>query len=244
MTPQDKMGDGKMGDRRQEAAAALEVRIGHIFADRDLFDRALTHSSVGDGARKVRHNERLEFLGDRVLNLLAAERLLALDSEAREGVLSPRLAALVNGKACARVARRIGLAPALRLSGSATKIGARDSDGVLGDACEALMAAIYIDAGLEQARAFFVDAWQAEFDDPAATRDKDPKTQLQEWAQGRGLPLPRYAVVSRTGPDHAPSFNVSVTVGDFEPEVGEGKSRQEAEKSAALEMLLKREGRG
>ena len=141
---------------RLPAVEALEQRIGHSFADRDLLERALTHASVGDGARKVRHNERLEFLGDRVLNLLAAERLLALDPEAKEGVLSPRLAALVNGKACARVARRIGLAQALRLSGSASKIGARESDGVLGDACEALMAALYIDGGLDTARAFFL----------------------------------------------------------------------------------------
>ncbi|HRD26994.1 MAG TPA: ribonuclease III domain-containing protein, partial [Caulobacter sp.] len=94
---------------RLEAVAALEQRIGYVFTDRVLLERALTHASVGDGARKVTHNERLEFLGDRVLNLLAAERLLSLDPEAKEGVLSPRLAALVNGKACARVARRIGL---------------------------------------------------------------------------------------------------------------------------------------
>lgn len=228
---------------RVEAITALEARIGHAFEDRELLERALTHSSVGDGARKVRHNERLEFLGDRVLNLLAAERLLALDLEAKEGVLSPRLAALVNGKACARVARRIGLAPALRLSGSATKIGARESDGVLGDACEALMAALFIDGGLEAARAFFNEAWQDEFDNPAASRDRDPKTQLQEWAQGLALPLPRYAVVQRTGPDHAPTFTVEVTVEGFDPERGEGRSRQDGEKAAALAMLLKREGR-
>ncbi len=226
---------------RLEAIAALEAGIGHAFEDRELLERALTHSSVGDGARKVRHNERLEFLGDRVLNLLAAERLLALDLEAKEGVLSPRLAALVNGKACARVARRIGLAPALRLSGSATKIGARESDGVLGDACEALMAALYIDGGLEAARTFFNTAWQDEFDNPAAGRDRDPKTQLQEWAQARGLPLPLYAVVSRTGPDHAPTFTVEVSIQGFDPERGEGRSRQDAEKAAALAMLLRRE---
>ncbi len=228
---------------RVEAIAALESRIGHVFEDRELLERALTHASVGDGARKVRHNERLEFLGDRVLNLLAAERLLALDLDAKEGVLSPRLAALVNGKACARVARRIGLAPALRLSGSATKIGARESDGVLGDACEALMAALYIDGGLEASRAFFNTAWQDEFDNPAASRDRDPKTQLQEWAQGLGLPLPLYAVVARTGPDHAPTFTVEATVQGFDPERGEGRSRQDAEKAAALAMLLRREGR-
>lgn len=226
---------------RVEAIAALEQRIGHAFTDRDLLERALTHSSVGDGARKVNHNERLEFLGDRVLNLLAAERLLSLDHEAKEGVLSPRLAALVNGKACARVARRIGLAPALRLSGSASKIGARESDGVLGDACEALMAALYIDGGLEAARVFFTAAWQEEFDTPSNARGHDPKTRLQEWAQGRGLALPAYTVVKRTGPDHAPVFTVAVTLEGFEPERGEGKSRQEAEKAAALAMLLRRE---
>lgn len=229
---------------RVQAAEALERRIGHVFADRDLLDRALTHASVGDGARKVRHNERLEFLGDRVLNLLAAERLLSLDPEAKEGVLSPRLAALVNGKACARVARRIGLAQALRLSGSASKIGARESDGVLGDACEALMAALYIDGGLETARAFFLDAWAEEFADPDTPRGKDAKTQLQEWAQARGLPLPRYEVVKRTGPDHAPVFTVAVHIEGFPAEDAQGKSRQDAEKSAAQQMLMKREGRG
>lgn len=227
---------------RVAAVSALEERIGHVFEDRDLLERALTHASVGDGARKVRHNERLEFLGDRVLNLLAAEHLLALDDDAREGVLSPRLAALVNGKACARVARRIGLAPALRLSGSATRIGARDADGVLGDACEALMAALYLDGGLEAARTFFTAAWREEFDAPAAARGHDPKTRLQEWAQALGLPLPSYAVIKRTGPDHAPSFTVAVTIHGHDPEHGEGRSRQEAEKAAALAMLLKREG--
>lgn len=228
---------------RVSAVEALEQRIGYVFADRDLLERALTHASVGDGARKVRHNERLEFLGDRVLNLLAAERLLALDPEAKEGILSPRLAALVNGKACARVARRIGLAPALRLSGSASKIGARDSDSVLGDATEALMAALYIDGGMDVVRQFFLDAWKEEFADPAAPRSKDPKTQLQEWAQARSLPLPKYEVVSRAGPDHAPVFRVMVTLEGYPPQDGSGRSRQEAEKSAALEMLLKREGR-
>lgn len=231
-------------DRREAAIAELEVRIGHVFSDRDLLERALTHASVGDGARVVRHNERLEFLGDRVLNLLAAERLLALDPEAKEGVLSPRLAGLVNGKTCARVARRINLGPALRLSGSASKMGARDSDGVLGDATEALMAALYIDAGLDTARSFFDNAWAEEFSDPPnEARGKDAKTQLQEWAQGLGLPLPKYRIVSRSGPDHAPVFIVAVSVEGYDDEDGEGRSRQEAEKGAALSMLIKREGR-
>jgi ribonuclease-3 len=227
---------------RQAAVAQLEARIGHAFADRDLFERALTHASVGDGARKVRHNERLEFLGDRVLGLLAAERLLAMDPDSREGVLSPRLANLVNGRACARVARRIGLGDALRIAGSATKIGARENDTVLGDACEALMAALYIDGGLEAARAFFLKFWSEEFDN-AEPEAKDVKNHLQEWAQSRGLALPKYQVVSRAGPDHAPVFTVSVTVDGYPDEMGTGRSRQDAEKAAALCMLSRREGK-
>ena len=229
-------------NRRAAAIAELEARIGHVFHDRELLERALTHASVGEGATKVRHYERLEFLGDRVLNLLAAERLMSLDGEAREGELSRRLANLVNFHACADVARDIGLGEALRLSASATKIGARESDGVLGDACEALMGALYIDAGLDAVRAFFLHFWAKAFADLDAPRGKDPKTQLQEWAQGRGLALPTYEVVAREGPDHAPSFTVQVTIEGYDPEAAQGRSKQEAEKAAALVMLLKREG--
>ncbi|WP_332763800.1 ribonuclease III [Phenylobacterium sp.] len=228
-------------NRRLAAVAELEGRIGHVFRDRDLLERALTHASVGDGATKVRHYERLEFLGDRVLNLLAAERLMALDLEAREGEMSRLMAALVNYHACARVSRRIGLAEALRLAPSASKIGARENDTVLGDACEALMGALYVEGGLDLARTFFLEFWAEEFSRLDEPRIKDPKTQLQEWAQARGMPLPAYKVVNRTGPDHAPCFTVSVSVGDHEPELAEGRSRQEAEKAAAMAMLLKRE---
>lgn len=227
---------------RATAVAALEEKIGYVFQDRDLLERALTHASVGDGARDVRHNERLEFLGDRVLNLCAAERLMALDPDAREGEMSRLLASLVNYHACARAARRAGLAEALRLSASATKVGARKSDAVLGDACEALIAALYIDGGLECARAFFLKFWAEEFERLDEPRSKDPKTQLQEWVQGMGLPLPEYEVVERTGPSHAPCFTVEVRVQDFGAERGEGGSRQAAEKAAAQQMLLKREG--
>lgn len=227
---------------RAAAVDELERRIGYTFLDRDLLERALTHASVGDGAREVRHNERLEFLGDRVLNLIAAERLMALDPDAREGEMSRRLASLVNYHACARAAERCGLPQALRLSASATKVGARKSDAVMGDACEALIAALYIDGGLETARAFFQKFWAEEFAHVDAPRAKDPKTQLQEWAQSLALPLPHYEVVGRTGPAHAPIFTVEVAVKGFEPERGEGGSRQAAEKAAALAMLLKREG--
>lgn len=227
---------------RTAAIAELERRIGHDFADRDLLERALTHSSVGDGAKSVRHNERLEFLGDRVLNLCAAERLMALDPDAREGELSRLLASLVNYHACARAAHRAGLPEAMRFSASATKIGARKSEAVLGDACEALIAALYIDGGLECARTFFLTFWAEEFARLHEPRLKDPKTQLQEWAQGRGLPLPAYEVVGREGPDHAPNFTVQVAVEGFAPERAQGRSRQDAEKAAAQIMLTRREG--
>ncbi|HET9159298.1 MAG TPA: ribonuclease III [Caulobacteraceae bacterium] len=231
-----------MTSRRRMAIAGLEQAIGHVFQDRELLERALTHASVGEGAREVRHYERLEFLGDRVINLLAAERLLAMDAAATEGQMSPRLAELVNGKACARVARRIGLAEAIRLSPGETKSGGRDKDTILGDACEALMAAVFIDAGLDAARNVFARAWSAEFDSAARARAKEPKTELQEWAQARGRTLPFYNVIKRDGPDHAPVFTVEVTVDGYPPESGQGRSRQEAEKAAALALLLRREG--
>jgi len=226
---------------RLAAIAELEQRIGHSFADRDLLERALTHASVGDGARAVSHYERLEFLGDRVLNLVAAETLMARDAVAREGEMSRRISALVNYQACARVARSLGLAPALRVSASAAKVGARDSDAVLGDACEALIGALYLDAGLEAARSFFERFWQSEFEAQAGPAVRDPKTRLQEWAQGLGLPLPAYRMVGRSGPDHAPSFTVEVAIEGFDPERAEGRSKQEAEKAAAAAMLQRRQ---
>jgi ribonuclease-3 len=224
---------------RAAAIADLERRIGHVFADRALLERALTHASVGDGARAVSHYERLEFLGDRVLNLVAAEALMARDPEAREGEMSRRLAGLVNYHACARIARSVGLSPALRVSASAAKVGARESETVLGDACEALIGALYLDAGLGAARAFFDRFWVPEFEALAAPGVRDPKTRLQEWAQGQGLPLPTYRVADRSGPDHAPNFTVEVAVQGFEPERAQGRSKQEAEKAAAGAMLAR-----
>ena len=227
---------------RAEAAAELERRIGHTFQDRELYERALTHASTAGMGKPVRHNQRLEFLGDRVLNLLAAERVMAMDAVAREGEMSRRVAALVNGRTCARVAREIGLGPALRLGEGGTKIGLRESDNVLGDACEALMAAIYIDAGLSRARIFFDQFWADEIAHVDGDKGKDPKTALQEWAQARGLALPAYRIISRKGPDHAPTFAIGVRLDGYPEEVAEGPSRQDAEKAAALAMLLNREG--
>ncbi len=226
---------------RDAAVAALERRLKHVFSDRELLDRALTHASVGDGAKRVRDNEVLEFIGDRVLGLLAAERLAVLYPKAPEGDLAPRLNALVSRETCARVARRMELGPALRLSGSETKTGGRDKDSILAGACEAVMAALYQDGGLEAPRAVFLAFWEEETASLGAPRPRDPKTALQEWAQGQKKPLPAYSVINRQGPDHAPRVTVEVTVLGLEPVRAEGRSRQEAEKAAAA-TLLQREG--
>lgn len=225
---------------RADAVGALERRLGHAFTDHALLERALTHASVGGGAGKTRDNEVLEFIGDRVIGLLAAERLAELYPEAPEGELTVRLHGLVNRDACARVARRMDLGPALRLAGGETKTGGRDKDSILGDACEAVMAAVHLDGGLAAARQVFLDLWSEEFDETVIARLRDPKTALQEWAQGQGKALPAYVVLERSGPDHAPVFKVEVTVEGLAPVMAEGRSRRDAEKAAAA-MLLERE---
>ncbi|HEX4197660.1 MAG TPA: ribonuclease III [Caulobacteraceae bacterium] len=227
---------------RTDAVGRLERRLGYVFTDPALLERALTHSSAIGGGAKTRDNEVLEFLGDRVIGLLAAERLADLHPEAPEGELSPRLSAVVSGKACAEVGRRMELGPALRLAGSETKGGGRDKPSILADAVEAVMAALYLDGGLAAARAVFLDLWAETFDDLGAETPRDPKTTLQEWAQSLGRPLPSYAVVARAGPDHRPVFTVSVAVEGLDPAVGQGPSRQDAEKAAAA-VLLAREGK-
>jgi len=228
-------------DKRAAAIAELEARLGHVFADRELLERALTHASVGSGARRVPHNERLEFLGDRVLGLLAAELLIARHPDWREGELTRRHARLVAGKTCAEVGRRIGLPAALRLAGGASKQGGRENDRILGDAMEALIAAVYLDGGLAAARAVFAEAWTDAIASAVAAQGREPKTALQEWAMAAGRPLPSYREVSRSGPDHAPLFVVEVSVEGHAPERAVGSSLREAEKAAAL-ALLEREG--
>lgn len=227
---------------RVTAVHALEQALGYQFKDRDLFERALTHASVGEGATKVPNNEVLEFVGDRVLGLLVAEGLARRYPDANEGDLAPRLNGLVSRDTCARVAAALGVGPALRMSASATKVGARERGSVLAGACEALIAAVYMDSDLDTTRAVFTELWRDAFDrSDSSIQRRDSKTALQEWAQGAGRPAPDYEVLSRMGPDHAPHFVVEVTVRDFAPARGEGGSRRDAEKAAA-QALLAREG--
>jgi len=228
-------------NKRNAAVSDVEARLGHSFADRELLERALTHASVGNGGTKTHDNERLEFLGDRVLNLLAAEQLTIDRPQAREGEMSRWMNQLVNYRTCAEVSRALGLPEALRVDASATKVGARDNDRVLGDACEAVMAALYIDGGLEAARQFFVTYWRAWLDTLDTPITKDAKTLLQEWAMARSLPVPTYVVTKTEGPSHAPRFTLEVRLEGFTPEIAQGGSKREAEKAAAALMLSKRE---
>jgi ribonuclease III len=218
-------------DRR----AAITAACGHGFQDWALIERALTHASFGDGHKTSSHNERLEFLGDRVLGLIAAEHLHGAFRDAKEGGLANRLNAMVNKAACARAARRAGLGALLRMSKAEETVGGRDKEGILADACEAVFAALYLDAGLPAARAFFQDRWAEELSG-LSVAPRDPKTLLQEWAHGAGKAEPRYAIVAREGPAHAPRFTVEVRVSDLSAQ-GAAGAKQEAERDAARALL-------
>jgi ribonuclease III len=231
---------------RAAEVSALELRLGHSFKAPEWLEQALTHASVGEGARKVANNERLEFLGDRVLGLFTAEVLMAQFPAAREGDLSQRYNMLVNREACARAARRMGLGPALRLAGGESKRGGREHDTILADACEAVLAALYLDGGPDAARAVYLRYWADEIEALShsaigSAAMGNPKSFLQEWAASKRKPIPVYVVIARSGPDHEPVFMVEVKVDGLEPAKADGRSRQEAEKAAAS-LLLSREG--
>lgn len=221
---------------RVAAVADLESRIGHTFTDRDLLERALTHGSVVKGKVGVHDNERLEFLGDRVLNLVVAEAIMERLPQATEGQLSKLMNQLVNYQVCAVAGRAAGLRDALRVDAGATKVGVRDNDRVLGDACEALIAALYLDAGLPTARGFVLNFW-AEALENLDTAARDPKTLLQEWAMARGLAVPAYEVLKTEGPAHEPVFTIQVQVAGLQPSTAKAGSKREAEKLAAAMML-------
>lgn len=220
-----------------EHVAALQEKLRYVFKDRSLLETAMIHPSALNGDARAHHsNQRLEFLGDRVLGLVIAERLYERRPGEPEGGLAPRLNRLVNKGACANAARRMGLGQFLILGVSERGSGGADKDGILGDLCEAVIAALYLDGGLKVARGFIERAWADQFANPQA-RIKDTKSLLQEWAQARGFPLPVYEVIERSGPDHAPVFKVRVSAGPTEQAVGEGSSKQDAQRAAATALL-------
>ncbi|CDK98300.1 Ribonuclease 3 [Magnetospirillum gryphiswaldense MSR-1 v2] len=215
-------------------------RLGHEFAQSQLLTQALTHPSVAQGRAPRRNTpyERLEFLGDRVLGLVVADMLFHRFPTEAEGALARRHAALVRRESLAVVAGQIGLPPCLTLSKGEEDAGGRGNPALLADACEAVIGALYADAGFEVAARFVRSAWTALMD-AAAQPPKDAKTALQEWAQGLGKPLPVYAVVGQDGPPHDPTFVVSVTVEGVDPVHGTGASKRVAEQAAAALLLEK-----
>lgn len=221
--------------QRYKRVEKLEQRIGYGFKDRQLAIRALTHSSYGDGQANGSNNERLEFLGDRVLGLMTARALFDYSSEP-EGTLARRLNALVRKEMCAKIARAAGLGDCILLSSSEEKQGGRDKTSILGDTCEALIAALYLDGGVDAAQQFYDRYWTPELDAIVSKSAKDPKTHLQERAMAEGRGLPTYSLIERTGPDHAPVFVMEVAVKGVGSATGQGASKRVAERNAAQKL--------
>ncbi|HEY0919682.1 ribonuclease III [Devosia sp.] len=224
---------------RRRAHERLQARLGYRFADPDLLDRALTHSSAVSPAKRVeRSYQRLEFLGDRVLGLVVADMLYRRFPKANEGELSRALNTLVRKETCAAIARELDLGSELNLGESEARTGGADKEAILGDVTEAVIGAIYCDGGL--GRAFeVIERLLGEHLGQAGTERADAKTTLQEWAQARGLEPPNYVEVERTGPDHAPMFTISVRLGAFDAATASGPSKKLAEHKAAERFLVR-----
>ena len=224
-----------------DSLSALAAALGHDFSDPALLQQALVHASAS--GRVGQANERLEFLGDRVLGLVVADLLFRRFAHEEEGGLARRFAVLVSRESLAQVAGEIGLAAHLRLARGEDDSGGRANPAILADACEAVIAALYLDGGLEPARRFIERAW-AELVNQDLCPPQDAKTALQEWAQGQGLKLPAYSIVATAGPPHDPVFTVEVRVEGVAPARAEGRSKRAAEQAAAAVLLerLRQEG--
>ena len=219
--------------------AAFCARLGHSFTSPALLVQAVTHGSMSSPHRD--DNQRLEFLGDRVLGLVMAEALLAADPHAAEGLVAPRYNALVRRETCADVARSIDLGAVLKLGRSEMQSGGRRKEALLADAMEAVIAAVYMDAGFDAARAVVLRLWATRIggvDDDA----RDAKTALQEWAQARGEMPPDYVEVAREGPDHQPLFTIEVRLASGPVERAVAGSKRQAEQAAAAALLQKVSG--
>lgn len=211
-------------------------RLGYQFRTPELLLRAVTHASISSQTRP--DNQRLEFLGDRVLGLVMAEALLSADPSATEGQLAPRFNALVRKETCADVARELGLGEVLKLGRSEMMSGGRRKETLLGDALEAVIAAVYLDAGFDAARSLILRLWDGRIG-AVETDARDAKTSLQEWAQARGLAPPAYTEQSREGPDHQPIFTVEVRLDDGSTEIAKAGSKRQAEQMAARTLLAR-----
>ena len=211
-------------------------RLGYSFKDEGLLRQALTHASAA--TKKDHDNQRLEFLGDRVLGLVISQALFEDDRAAREGQLAPRFNALVRKEACADVAAEIDLGEALKLGRSEMRSGGRRKVALLGDAMEAVIAAVYLDSGFSETRELVLRLWGNRIH-TAQERAVDPKSALQEWAQARALATPAYVDISRSGPDHQPVFTVEARLGNGKSATGEAASKKAAQVQAASALLEK-----
>lgn len=229
-----------MPNRRDTVLTQLFERLGYAFKNRSLIELALTHASARPSLKPNEDNERLEFLGDRVLGLAIAELLTASFPDASEGELARRFNQLVRAETCAEVAQDWELGKLILMSGGEADSGGRGKKTILANACEAVLGAIFIDGGYAAAREIVHRFWAAELSGYGVATP-DAKSVLQEWAQGRRLPLPRYIEIAREGPDHAPHFTAEVQIDGVAPERGHGANKRAAEQAAALAMLL-REG--
>lgn len=224
--------------RKSADIKELTDRLGHNFANPQLLQDALTHPSLAGFKQRRKGTmpyERMEFLGDRVLGLVIADWLYQKFPDANEGELAKRHAALVNREALRVVAVEIGLGQHLRLAHNEEAGSARKNLATLPDAMEAILGALYLDGGMKAASDFIHRLWQKDI--TIVETPSDPKTVLQEWAQGQGLPLPQYKVVEHTGPAHAPKFTIEVTVKGHAPMVASGDSKRAAQKAAAQLLL-------
>lgn len=229
-----------MSKPRKTAFKDLAARIGHDFSNPALLKLALTHSSARASTKPDEDNERLEFLGDRVLGLAVAELLTDAFPKAPEGELALWFNQLVRAETCAEIAQSWDLGDLILMSGGEAGSGGRRKKTILANTCEAVLGAVFADGGYEAAKRVVRAFWEPQLGviDLAAP---DAKSVLQEWAQGRRLPLPRYLEVAREGPDHAPRFTAEVQIEGVAPERGQGANKREAEQAAALAVLL-REG--
>lgn len=217
---------------------AFEATIGHSFQRPELLIRALTHSSMSSATRP--DNQRLEFLGDRVLGLVISEALLKDDMEASEGQLAPRYNALVRKETCADIARDIDIGAVLKLGRSEMMSGGRRKTALLGDAMEAVIAAVYLDGGFDPAKALILRLWAKRIKSVDSDA-RDPKTALQEWAQARKQNPPKYVETARQGPDHAPEFTIEVRLASGEKASSTANSKRAAEQAAAGLLLAQLE---
>jgi ribonuclease-3 len=227
-----------MSRKAKAELAALEARLGHLFRDRELMARALTHLSApaAGGTGRTLSYQRLEFLGDRVLGVVVAHMLYDAFPQASEGELSMRLAKLVRRETCAAVAEEWDVGPHVVMGQGEARAGGRKKAAILSDVCEALIGGVFLDAGFAAASAMVRRFWEPRMRADAAPV-QDAKTAVQEWAQARALSTPRYTEVERSGPAHLPRFVMQVELDGYDPERGEANSKRAAEQAAAQAFL-------